>query len=313
MPQRNGLAAGGLTDEKQAAIRRYRHERLRRVMRERNLPAVLAYDPVNIRYVTDARNMQVYSLNNDCRYVMVLADGPTVLFEWKNTVDFFRGLPATSEVRAARTWGFMAEGDGAAGDNRRSPVEVWADEIADLVREHHPDDPRIGVDRLGFRGVDALARRGITVVDGQGALYRARAVKSDEELDAVRISIAACEDGFDRMRSSLKPGMTEVEVWALLHQANVEWRASSSIPACSAPGRAPIRGCRRRACGASRRVTLSPATPISSVRTATAPTSRAPGSRAADRRIASAACTPRPTSSSREHRALPGRAQLQGN
>ena len=223
MPQRNGLVAGGLSDEKQAEIRRYRHDRLRRVMRERNLPAVLAYDPVNIRYVTDARNMQVYALNNDCRYVMVLADGPTVLFEWNNTVDLFRGLPAASEVRAACTWGFMAEGDGAAGGNRRSAVEVWADEIADLVREHCPDDPRIGVDRLGFRGVDALARRGVTVVDGQGALYRARAVKSDDEIDAVRISIAACEDGFDRMRSCLKPGMTEVEVWALLHQANVEW------------------------------------------------------------------------------------------
>ena len=39
----------------------------------------------------------------------------------------------------------------------------------------------------------------------------------------MRISIAACEDGFDRMRSCLKPGMTEVEVWARLHQANVEW------------------------------------------------------------------------------------------
>ena len=75
MPQRNGLAAGRLTDEKQAAIRGYRHERLRRVMRERNLPVVLAYDPVNIRYITDAHNMQVYALNNGCRYVMVLADG----------------------------------------------------------------------------------------------------------------------------------------------------------------------------------------------------------------------------------------------
>ena len=117
-------------------------------MRERDVPAVLAYDPVNIRYVTDARNMKVSALNNDGRYVMVLADGPTVLFEWNNTVDLFRGLPATSEVRAARTWSFMAEGDGATGDNRRSPVEVWADEIADLVREHYPDDPRIGVDRL---------------------------------------------------------------------------------------------------------------------------------------------------------------------
>ena len=39
----------------------------------------------------------------------------------------------------------------------------------------------------------------------------------------MRIAIAACESGFSKMRESLKPGMTEVELWAMLHQSNIEW------------------------------------------------------------------------------------------
>jgi len=76
---------------------------------------------------------------------------------------------------------------------------------------------------MGFRGVAALADRGVTVIDGQGALYEARSIKSEDEIAAIRLAIAACEEGFRRMREETVPGMTEVEVWAKLHQANIEW------------------------------------------------------------------------------------------
>jgi Xaa-Pro dipeptidase len=214
---------GGLPDARLDAIRRYRAARLRAVMRRRNVPLILAYDPVNVRYITDARNMQVYALNQDCRYVFIAADGPTVLFEWNNTVDFFKNLPGIDKTRCALTWGFLAEGDGVSGTGNAGVLDRWADEIADLVKAHSPDDPRLGVDRMGFRGVAALSEQGVTVVDGQGALYEARAVKSPEEIEAIRIAIAACEDGFQRMREAPAVGMTEVELWALLHQANIEW------------------------------------------------------------------------------------------
>jgi Xaa-Pro aminopeptidase len=217
------LEPGGLPDAHLAAIRRYRPERLRQIMRDEGLALLLCCDPINIRYITDARNMQVYALNADCRYVFFAAEGPCVLFDWKSTVDFFRDLPGVDEVRPAISHGFMAEGDAARAADGPGALARWADEIADLVKRHSPDAPRVGVDRLGIRAVSALAARGVEVVDGQPALYRARAVKSAEEVDAIRLAIAACEAGFSRMRERLQPGMTEVELWALLHQANIEW------------------------------------------------------------------------------------------
>lgn len=45
-----------------AAVRRYRQDRLRHEMALRGVDAVILSDPVNIRYATGTRNMQVFSL-----------------------------------------------------------------------------------------------------------------------------------------------------------------------------------------------------------------------------------------------------------
>ena len=43
------------------AVRRYRQQRLRSEMAKRNIAAVILTDPVNIRYATGTRNMQIFS------------------------------------------------------------------------------------------------------------------------------------------------------------------------------------------------------------------------------------------------------------
>lgn len=219
MPAWNNLTPGSLTDEMLDRIRRYRHNRLCRLMREKGIPALLLYDPVNIRYATDARNMQVYALNHDARYVFITADGHTVLFDWFQGDVYFGDLPCIDEVRIGRPYGFVADGS----QNFQQTITLWAGELADLMRAHCPEDLRLGVDRLSPFAAQALQSLGITVVDGQPAVYEARAIKSEDEISAIRVAIAACEDGFNRMSSQMLPGMTEVEIWSLLHQANVEW------------------------------------------------------------------------------------------
>ncbi len=219
----DGLTPGALSDATLEAIRTYRHDRVCRLMTEHGVPALLTYDPLNIRYITDARNMQVYAMCNDVRYVFLTADGHTILFDWNNTVDFFRDLSTIDEVREAETVSFFAEGATMVGTFESPTLTRWADEIAGLLREHSPDDMRIGVDRISFRSVEALARRGVKVIDGQEVLSKARAVKSADEIAAIRVSIAACHDGFDRMVAAMRPGITEVDMWAQLHHANIEW------------------------------------------------------------------------------------------
>ena len=199
-------------------MRQYRRDRLLACMVERQVPCLLIYDPVNIRYACDARNMQVYSLNHDARYFFLAANGHSVLFDWFQGDVYFGGLPI-DEVRIGRGYGYVANDY----VHYHEALKLWAKEIADLVRNHSPDDLRIGIDRLSPFAAIALSNQGIEVIDGQGTIYQARSIKSDDEISAMRIAIAACDEGFARMQAQTEPGKTESDIWALLHQTNIEW------------------------------------------------------------------------------------------
>ncbi len=58
--------------------------------------------------------------------------------------------------------------------------------------------------------------------DAQEPLELARAIKSEDEIGCICISIAACETGMARMREALRPGLTENALWSILHQTNIE-------------------------------------------------------------------------------------------
>lgn len=208
-----------LPDDALHRIRRYRHDRLVEMMNTHDVPALLLYDPVNVRYATDSRNVQVYALNHDARYCFIGNNGHTVLFDWVIGDTHHAHLDTIDEVHIARPVGFMSDGD----DNYDSTLAAWAAEIADLVRRVSPDDLRLGIDRMTPFQAQALARLGVTVVNGHPPVYRARSIKSADEIAAIRISAEACDEGFQRMWEATRPGVTESDIWALLHQTNIEW------------------------------------------------------------------------------------------
>ena len=92
-------------------MRTYRKNRLLQMMQQLDVPTMLIYDPVSIRYVTDSRNVQVYALNHDCRYLFIAADGTTELFDWVAGHDAYHGhLNTIDAVHVAHPVGFMSDG-----------------------------------------------------------------------------------------------------------------------------------------------------------------------------------------------------------
>jgi Xaa-Pro dipeptidase len=203
-------------------VRHYRLERVRRQLRKSHVPAVVLYDPVNIRYATDTSNMQIWTGRNPTRYVMVLADGPVIGFEFHNCEHVWDHVPLDAEIRSAVCWNYFNAGPQAA-----QKAKQWAREIADLLRQHAPSEPRVAVDRLDPEGLHALREAGVDVVDGQALMELARTIKSDDELVVMQAAIDVCERGIQRMHDVLQPGMSEQELWAHLHFENIrlggEW------------------------------------------------------------------------------------------
>ncbi len=204
------------------ALRAWRLSRLRRELQARDLAGALLYDPVNIRYACDSRNMAVWCLHNAVRYVFVPTEGPVVLFDFHNSAHLSEGNEVIAEVRPAIGWHYFAAGERCAELARR-----WAAEVAGLVTRHGGGNRRLAIDKCEPRGVTELNALGIELVDGQEVMERARRIKGPEEIACLRASVAVCGEAMAAMRRALTPGMTENELWSILNQVNTarggEW------------------------------------------------------------------------------------------
>ena len=81
---------------------------------------------------------------------------------------------------------------------------------------------RIAVERLHTGTMAALqALDSVTLVDAEPLVQRARCIKSTEEIECIRHSIAVAEHALEVIRSQIEPGITENELWATLHYINI--------------------------------------------------------------------------------------------
>ena len=215
-------AAAGIPAPDLAAMRNYRLERIRAELKRRDYAGALLYDPVNIRYATDSTNMQLWVAHNPTRHCFVATEGPVVLFDYFSCEPLSDHSGVVDEVRPAVSWMYLYGGELTGGR-----VERWAAGIADLVRQHGGGNSCIAVDHINPEGVDALARLGVTVGNGEAVMENARLIKSPDEILAMRRAIVACEAAMAEMEAALRPGISENELWAELHRGNIarggEW------------------------------------------------------------------------------------------
>lgn len=200
------------------AMRRYRLDRTRAQLESDGFDAGLFYDPINVRYITDSTNMSVWTMHNPVRFVVVVVDGPVVLFDFHGSEHLSSHLPLVDDVRHGRGWFFFD-----TGDNTEAAAAEWAGDVASVL----PTAARVATDRLDALGVAALAELGFRLGDGQAVMERARVIKSVDEIRAMRCSIATAQAGIAAMKEALVPGITEQELWSVLHRENIarggEW------------------------------------------------------------------------------------------
>ena len=95
------------------------------------------------------------------------------------------------------------------------------------MAKHGGGNRRLAVDRCEPMGASALAARGVELFDAQAPLELARLIKSPEEIAAVELSMEVCDAAIARMRETICPGITENQLWAVLHDVNIahdgEW------------------------------------------------------------------------------------------
>ena len=214
--------ADGLELPDLANMRRYRIDRVTSQLETMGYDGLIVMDPMNIRYTTDTTNMQVWVMHNASRYAWIGLDGSVIVWEFYNC-DFLSGHnPIVTEVRPAIGATYFLAGGRQAEQSKR-----WADEMLDVIAEHCGPNPRIAIDQAPYDCCRHLEQGGVTIGSGQEVMELARAIKGPDEIKAMRCAMHACETTMAEMRAQLRPGMTERELWAKLHEGNIrragEW------------------------------------------------------------------------------------------
>lgn len=193
------------------ALRAGRLERLRAMMTEEDLAAVVLFDPNNQRYATGSRNMFGYFLRNSTRYIYVPQTGPIILFEYPGSAHISMHLETIQENRTSKVvWAQVNSRDFRA-------CQPFADEIADLVRSHGGGNRRVGLDRCTHMHALALEQAGLTVEDVMGRILHTRRIKTPQELLALQISMAATEAAVDAVERAIRPGVSEEELFGEMY------------------------------------------------------------------------------------------------
>ena len=197
-------------------LRFYRLDRVKKELEKNNLEACILFDPVNVRYALDTVNMSVYNMHNLTRYCFIPVNGPVILYEYFNCEGLSNHLNLIDEIRPSITWDYFSNGDQAGAQ-----LKKWINEVKDLS-DLYFKSKKIAIDVLNGPSVTALYKIGIEVVDAKLILEQARVIKSSEELKCMKAAIEVAEIGVAKMRDELKAGMTEDELWSILHKTNIE-------------------------------------------------------------------------------------------
>ena len=183
---------------------------------------LILFDPLNIRYATDTTNMQLWTTHNAARACFVPPEGKVILWDFHNCEHLSAHLPLVGELRGGASFFYFETGDQTA-----LHAKHFAAEIVDIMHHYAPGNKRIAIDKIENAGYAALIEHHVTILDGQALTELARAIKNDNELNAMRCAIHACEQAMDEMRAVVAPGVSENEVWAALHHGNIrrggEW------------------------------------------------------------------------------------------
>ena len=215
-------AEAGLTAPNLDRMRHYRLNRLTEQLKRQDYAGLLCFDPLNIRYATDTTNMQLWITHNPVRACFISADGYVVLWDFHSCEHLSAHTPLVREVRHGASFFYFE-----SGNRVEEHASLFAAEIDSLMRQHGGTNRRLAIDRIENAGLLALQALGLEIFDGQEVTEFARAIKSADDIAAIRCAIHACEKSIGQMHQAVAPGITENDVWSVLHAENIrrggEW------------------------------------------------------------------------------------------
>jgi Xaa-Pro dipeptidase len=195
-------------------LRRYRIDRVRRMLDEFDLGAVLLFETSNIRYATSTQ-IGYWAFNKGERWALVTREGRPRIWDFGSAAKAHR-LQLPHMYDTENSIGGNTGLQGAIGAETGLHARA-AREIKQVLEQEGQAGNLLGVDLAETAVFLALQAEGLRVVDGQQAMMRAREIKNPDEITLLTQACAMVDGVYHDIFEALKPGIRESDIVALAH------------------------------------------------------------------------------------------------
>jgi Xaa-Pro aminopeptidase len=205
----------GVDWEERVNLERLRCDRLARVkqlLKESELGALLCFDMSNIRYIS-ATHIGTWAMDKLMRYTLLPQGAEPIVWDFGS---------AARHHQLYCPW--LGDGRSRAGISTlrgaMSPAAGLAQDVARKIRieleERALLNEPVGVDVIELPVLFALQAEGIQVVDGQQLMLQARLIKTQDEITLLNTACMMVDAAYEELYRAMKPGMRENECVGLV-------------------------------------------------------------------------------------------------
>ena len=206
----------GVDWEERVNFERLRTERLARIkklLKESNMGALLCFDMTNVRYIT-ATHIGTWAMDKLSRFTLLPQDDEPILWDFGSAARHHQlycpWLGERSRAGISTLRGAMSPESGRAEDVARK-IRI------ELEQRGLQSEP-VGIDAIEIPVLFALQAEGIKVVDGQQLMQQARVIKTRDEITLLNTACMMVDAAYDELYRFMKPGVRENECVGLVNK-----------------------------------------------------------------------------------------------
>src|SRR5438309_2697213 len=210
--------------EERVRFDRLREERLARIkhlLAESSMGALLCFDMTNIRYIT-ATHIGTWAQDKLNRFCLLPQGHEPIMWDFGS---------AARHHALYNPW--LGDGRSRAGISTMrgamSPESGRAEDVAEKIRVELEQrgllgEP-VGIDAIEPPVLFALQKQGVQVVDGQQLMQQARMIKTQDEITLLNTACAMVDAAYDELYRFMKPGVRENECVGLVSKVLYDLRS----------------------------------------------------------------------------------------
>lgn len=195
-------------------LRTQRLARIKKLLKESEMGALLCFDMANIRYIT-ATHIGTWAIDKVARFTLLPQDDEPLLWDFGSAA---RAHQLYAPWLGQRSQAGISTLRGAINPGAKRP-EAVARKIRIELEERGLLGQPVGIDVVEPPVLFALQREGITVVDGQQLMQQARVIKTLDERTLLNTACMMVDAAYDELYQFMKPGVRENECVGLVSKA----------------------------------------------------------------------------------------------